>query len=324
MTPAELRGELAAGRLRPAYLLAGAEALLREEAVAAIRGAALGEGPADFDQDRLEGERTTAAALQDALRTLPVLAPRRLVWLRDPESGRRSTGLTDTLAEAVEEVCGQESTILVVSAERVDRRARWTKAFREPAALVDCDPPRGARAVAAFAREEARRMGVRLEAGAAEALAEAVGPQLLVLRHELEKAALLAGPDAPVTRALVVRSATDVAEEQIFDLMDAIGEGRMADALAALKKLLGQGAAPPALLGSLASQFRRLLRSRHGEQLKGHPFAVQKLERHAGRYSPARLLACLAAIHEVDQVLKGRGSLDARLALERLVIGLAA
>lgn len=324
MSPGELQGELRAGRLRPAYLLAGGEALFREESLAAIRGAALGEGTAEFDLDRLEGERTSPAALQDALRTLPVLAPHRLVWLREPEAGRRSSGVTDALAEAVVEVCLQEATVLVVSAERVDRRARWTKAFRDPAALVDCDPPKGARAVAAFAREEARRLGLRLEAGAAEALAEAVGPQLLVLRQELEKAALLAGPDAPVTRDLVMRSATDVAEEQIFDLTDAIGEGRSADALMALKKLLGQGAVPPVLLGALAGQFRRLLRARHGERLKGHPFAVQKLERQARRYSPQRLMACLAAIHEVDEVLKGRGSLDARLALERLVMGLAA
>jgi hypothetical protein len=51
---------------------------------------------------------------------------------------------------------------------------------------------------------------------------------------------------------------------------------------------------------------------------------VQKLERQARRYTPARLVACLRAIHEADEVLKGSGSLPAELALERLVLGLAA
>jgi hypothetical protein len=50
---------------------------------------------------------------------------------------------------------------------------------------------------------------------------------------------------------------------------------------------------------------------------------VQKLERQARRYSPERLVSCLRAIHEVDEVLKGAGALPADLALERLVLGLA-
>jgi DNA polymerase-3 subunit delta len=323
MSPGELVQELRAGRLRPAYLLAGAEALLRDESVAAIRGAALGESASDFDLDRLEGDRASPAELLDALRVLPVLAPRRMVWLREPEASRRGGGVAEALADALGEVCTQEKTILVVTAERVDRRARWVKAFREPAVVVACDPPKGLRAVDGFAREEARRLGVRLGSGAAEALAAATGPQLLLLRQELEKAALLAGPGATVTREHVVRSASDVAEEQIFELTDAIGEGRTADALVALARLLGQGAAPPALLGALAGQFRRLLRASHGERLKGHPFAVEKTERQARRYSPARLRASLEAIHEVDEVLKGRGAVDGKLVLERLVMGLA-
>jgi hypothetical protein len=51
---------------------------------------------------------------------------------------------------------------------------------------------------------------------------------------------------------------------------------------------------------------------------------VQKLERQARRYTATRLVACLRAIHEVDEVLKGSGSLPPDLALERLVLGLSA
>lgn len=324
MSPGELVRELRGGRLRPAYLLAGAEALLRDESLAAIREAALGGSGSDFDLDRLEGERASPAELLDALRVLPVLAPHRIVWLREPEAGRRGGALAEALADALGELCLQDQTVLVVTAERVDRRARWIKAFRDPAALVACDPPRRLREVVAFVRDEARRAGLRLEPGAAEALAAATGPQLLLLRQELEKAALLAGPGASVSPDHVARSSSDLAEEQIFDLTDAIGEGRAPDALAALGRLLGQGAAPPALLGALAGHFRRLLRAGHGERVKGHPFAVEKAERHARRYSRVRLRACLAAIHEVDEVLKGRGAVDGRIALERLVIGLSA
>jgi DNA polymerase-3 subunit delta len=321
-----LARELAAGRVRSAYLVAGPEALLRDEAVAAIRKAALGEDGGDFDFERLAGERTSPGQLHDSVRALPLLAKRRLVVLREPEGrkGGKGEALAEALAGVVADVASSESCTLVVVAEQIDRRSRWVKAFAEPAAFVACDPPRSAKEALGFLREEARAQGVALEAGAAELLAESIGPNLLALRMELTKAALFAGDGVRVTRAHVQETVCAVAEEPIWDLTDAIGEGRAADALGLLSRMLGAGAPPPVLLGSLAGHFRKLARTRAGEPPAGHPFMVQKLERQARRYAPARLVSCLRAIHEVDEVLKGSGALPAELALERLVLGLTA
>ncbi|MEN8159912.1 MAG: DNA polymerase III subunit delta [Myxococcota bacterium] len=324
MTPDALREELAAGRLRPAYLLAGEEALLREESLAALREAVLGDAVNDFDLDRLEGDRTGAGALLDALRALPVLAERRLVVLREPEGRKsRSEGLVEALAGTVAELAAQEQTVLVVVTARIDRRSRWVKAFAEPAALVACDPPKGTKAVAAFAAAEARRNGITLGAGAAQALAEAVGPQLLRLRSELEKAALLAGPGKRVSRDHVLEAVSAVSEEKIWELTDATFDGRSADALVALSRLLGGGVAAPVVLGALASQLRKLVRARAGETPRGHPFVVRRIETQARRQSLPRLLVGLRAAAEADERLKGRGGLPAERVLERLVLGLS-
>jgi DNA polymerase-3 subunit delta len=323
VTPEGLREELAAGTLRPVYLVVGEEPLLRDDALAALRAAVLADGPADFNSERLEGAATSPAALLDAVHTLPVMAQRRLVVLRDPEAARAGQrGLLEAVAEVVAELREGSETVLVVVASRVDGRARWVKAFGAEA-RVDCDPPRRVREVAAFARAEAKRQGVDLEPGAAELLAERVGPQLLMLRQEIAKAALLAGPGETVSRAHVGVGTADVAEEPIWDLTDAIGEGRGADALAVLAKLLRAGAPAPVVLGALASHFRRLLRLRAGGGVAAAPFVRRKLESQAGRYSERRLLACLRAIHQTDLSLKGAGGLRPELALERLVMGLS-
>lgn len=324
MTPDELSRELAAGTLRPAYLLAGPEALFRDRALAEIREAVLAGAPVDFNFDRLEGESATPGALQDAMRALPVLAERRLVVLREPEA-RRGGGkaLTQALAGWLE--AGSEagsSSVLVVTAAQADRRARWVRAFRGSAVRVDCEAPRGARALADFLGAEAKRTGVRLEPAAAELLVEAVGADLLMLRQELEKAVLFAGGDR-ITAEHVRATASVVAEEPVWDLTDAIGAGRKAEALGVLRRMRAQGAAPPALLGALATHFRKLARTRAGKPPAGHPFAVRKLESQARRYAPARLEACLHAIHEVDEVLKGAGAMPEDMALERLVMGLS-
>jgi DNA polymerase-3 subunit delta len=326
VTPAELDQELAAGRVRPAYLIVGSEALLRDEALAALRSAVLGGMDADFDFERLAGERVAPSELLDALRALPLVAPRRLVLLRDPDARRGKGGdaLADAIEQGVRDLLDPGPCTLVVVAPALERRSRLVKAFREPAVVVACDPPRGAREAAEFLRAEARAQGIAIEPEAVQLLAEAVGPELLALRQELGKAALFAGPGEKVATAHVRETLSILAEQPVWDLTDAIGEGRASDALGLLGRLLAGGAPPPVVLASLAGHFRKLLRAKSGEKLPGHPFAVQKLERQARRYPPARLLACLRAIHDVDEVLKGQGSLSPELALERLVLGLAA
>ncbi len=324
MTPEELAAELSEGKLRPAYLLAGEETLLRDRGLAAIRAAALGDGAHDFDFERLEGERTGAGRLRDALRALPVLAPRRLVVLREPEARKgKSEGLLEELASAIAELATQRQTLLVVVAARIDRRSGWVRAFAEPAALVACDPPKGARAVAAFVAQEARRRKLSLGPGAADALADAVGAHGLRLASELEKASLLAGPGQRVTREHVLEAVSSVADDKLWDLTDATFEGRSADALAVLAGLRGAGVPAPVVLGALASQLRKLLRARAGEPPAGHPLAVRRIEAQARRHSLARLGAGLRAAEEADERLKGRGSLPADLVLERLVLALS-
>jgi len=321
----ELRGELSKGTVRPAYLVVGEEPLLRDDAVALVRAHALDGGTEDFNLDRFDGAGTRPAALLDAVGTLPVMAARRVVILREPEGGRgNAKALVEAIAETVPGLAERDDLVFVVVAEKADRRSRWTKAFRDPAAVVQCDPPRRGRELVAFVRDEAKRQGVELGAGSAEMLAERTGPQLMLLRGEIAKASLLAGIGETVRPEHIAAGTRDVAEESIWDLTDAIGEGRGADALTSLAKILAAGSAPPQVLGALASHFRKLLRLRSGGTAAGPPFAIRKLEQQAGRYTVRRLSACLRAIHETDLALKGAGELSPGMAIERLVIGLAA
>jgi DNA polymerase-3 subunit delta len=319
----DLRNELDAGETRPAYLLLGDEALLRDDAAEAIRTAVLADGSSDFDYERLEGEATTGAALLNAVGTLPVLAPKRLVVLREPEAGRaKARGIGDALIEALSAVESNNDVVLVILAAKVDRRTRWVKKLGS-AAVVQCDPPSGGRAIAAFVAAEAKRQGIALDKPAVALLVERSGPHLLLLRQEIAKAGLLAAPGEKVTAKHVAESTADVAEEPIWDLTDAIGEGRCGDALALLGKLVRSGGAPPAILGAFVNHFRKLVRVRSGGNVPGPPFVVRKLESQSRRFSQNRLIACLRAIHQPDLALKGAGGISSELTLERLVIGLA-
>src|SRR5688572_10851781 len=152
MNLAELTRELAERGPRRAYLLAGAEALLRDDALAALPGAApAGSDPA-FGLDRIAAS-AAPGALVDALNTLPVRAPRRMVVLQEPEAGRGSArALVDAVAGWLEaEPPGDAGTsALVAIASQPDRRARWVKAFGD--AVVACEAPTAVREIAVFVR----------------------------------------------------------------------------------------------------------------------------------------------------------------------------
>ncbi|HEB91712.1 MAG TPA: DNA polymerase III subunit delta [Deltaproteobacteria bacterium] len=325
MTVGDVIAELSGGRIRPAYLLAGAEPLLRDDVLASIEAAVLGAGPRDFNLDRLDVARSSPGRLEEALDSLPVLADRRLVILRESEGrgARLDAAWTGAIESFLDRAGASSPAVLVVVVGKVDRRSRWVKAFRDPALLVDCDPPKGGRALTRFLTDEARRQGVELRSEAASLLAERVGPQLLLLRQEVEKAALLAGAGNPIERAHVEMSVAAVADEPIWDLTDAIGRGETAIAIGLLARMLGHGAAAPAILGALASHFRKLVRVGHGESVAGPPFVVRKLEQQAKRYPTRRLIACLRAIHRTDVELKGASIMRPDRALEQLVLVLA-
>jgi DNA polymerase-3 subunit delta len=319
-----LAKELDKGTIRPAYLLAGEEALHRDDALAVLRKAVLDGGADDFNFDRLDGARTTPQVLLESVERLPVMAARRLVLLVEPD-GRRAgaKALLEELPDIVKSLRERVETVLVVTATKVDKRSRFYKAFADPAAVIECEPPKNGKPLQRFIEAEAKRQGIGLERGASELLAERVGPQLLLLRHELAKASLLAGPGEVVTRAHIDASSAQIAEEPIWDLTDAIGEGRGGEAIALLARLLDGGSAGAPLLGALASHFRKLAMVRGGGQVPGPPFVKQKLERQARRYTSAQLLGCLREIHHTDLALKGVGSLSEEIALERLVLGLS-
>ena len=326
MTPGELEAELAAGRLRPAYLLTGPEALLREDGRRAHRERRV--------RRRARGTSTSTGSTGSAARPPPwrtrcarcrcwrraaswcCASPRRAGAARPCWSASRPCSpASRTCASACSSWWRSASTAARAGCAPSPSRRRASTA-RRPATCATSPPSCAARPA---------RQGVALAPGAAEALAERVGPQLLLLRQEIAKAALFAGPGRPVTPAHVAETASDAAEEPIWSLTDAIGEGPRSRRPRA-----------PRAHGRRAARRRRRCSApsratsassrgcASGGRVAAPPFALRKLESQARRYAPARLRACLRALHDTDERLKGRGELPAELALERLVLALAA
>ena len=78
------------------YLIHGDERHIARSATGWLRASVLSDGVADFNLDRFDGrENVSVDAVVQACRTLPMMAARRFVWLRNAEAiiGRRADAL---------------------------------------------------------------------------------------------------------------------------------------------------------------------------------------------------------------------------------------
>jgi DNA polymerase-3 subunit delta len=322
--------DVTADQLAPVYVLVSADVLLLERAVARVRELAVPEAARAFNYDVIDGRGATAARVLAAAQTLPMMARRRLVYLRDlgAMSADEIGGLTAYLDDP------NPSTVLLAVAAKADKRMKFFAAAKKQGYLMELAPPRN---VTAWVREEASRRRVRIAPAAAARLADVVGRDLARLALAVEQLALYAG-DRPVTADDVDDLVADTRERTVFELTDAIGEGDRRRALTALAALFEQRQSPIGVVLMLARHVRQLaiassaLRDRLSKadvarELGLPPFIADKLVAQARRFAPEALDRALARLAETDFQLKGGApmiktlgrELGERVLLDRLV-----
>ena len=108
----------------------------------------------------------------------------------------------------------------------------------------------------------------------------------------------------------------DTRERSVFELTDAIGEGRLPAALAAVSSLCDQRQSAIGVIAMLGRHVRQLALVHAGRargaakgemaQIVGAPpFIVDKLTSQARRYAPAALAEASALLSQADRALKG-------------------
>jgi DNA polymerase-3 subunit delta len=117
----DLEDRIAGGKIAPVYLLVGSDPLLYQRVLGALTAAIVTPATRSFNLDAFEGKSTTAQAVLNAARTLPMMAKRRLVVVRDVD-GLGAEGLAQLAAYL--EAPAPETT-LVLSTPKADARLKF-------------------------------------------------------------------------------------------------------------------------------------------------------------------------------------------------------
>jgi len=267
------------------------DSYLGDAVVASLVATAIGEGERDFNLDSLDGEGAKVADVLAACGNLPFLSERRVVLVKRAEKVEglgRGDGETSGAAKSKKKATGAgaaakmsegmdslpPTTILILArtpesteaGDKVGERClnlALDKKIDELGALINCTvDPKNASLVAEILEQEANARGLMLERGAAGYLANRCGTDIAFLLGELEKCALAAGLKHKITPAIIDEMTRPALGDTVFDLTDALGERKGAQALATLHELLERGEAPERLMASVVGNLRQLMQAR--------------------------------------------------------------
>ncbi len=180
--------DLKTGNFRPVYVLAGEDSLRSEGVVQKIRNDALGEAGAAFNFHVMQGDQVEVGrVLQQAL-ALPMLSGMQVIWVKHAD---RLMGLAES-QEPMEKYLSKPvpETILILSADKVDKRKKWVKICQSSGFLFDFSPPTG-EALVRWVQKAAERAELALGHEEAAVLCDLVGNDLMSLKSEIDKLALL-------------------------------------------------------------------------------------------------------------------------------------
>ena len=300
ITPSAALAQVASGDLDPVYLVLGDDAVEMAEVADAFEQV-VDEGLRAFNVDRFYGGDDSLGQVIEAARTLPMMAPRRIVIVMRAErclKPKRESQSTTADLEAFEAYLAdpQPHASLILVAGDLDKRRRVTVRLLKVATVVTCGIVESLADGERWIRRRIAEEGVSIAPAAARLLAARAGPHLTRLRGDVERLLLFAANQSSIEVADVREIAGPEIAHDDWAVARAIERGQAAEALKELALVLETGAAPLMVLGQLAWVARTKLRS-------------------------DRLPTAIEALFRTDIALKSSAG-DHRVLLERLVLEL--
>jgi DNA polymerase III subunit delta len=327
-------------------VIVGDDGFLQHEVRRALVAQLVGGDP-DAAAEHLNGREIEFRDLHDALSELSLFGSgRRVVVLEEGDEFVKN--YRDRLEDYVAKP--RSDAILILEVATWPSNTRLAKAVVETGLTIKCSAPSQGKELNDFTRQlkewlvvvARREFNCELARPAVDQLVELVPPEPGILYQEVARLALLAEPGRQIDGSLVLANVGGWRTRRTWDMIDAAADGRAADALQQLDRLIAAGEEAHALLPQMASTLRKFaiavrlfdqaeqrrqsISIRHALERAGMPpFKLNDAERQLkqiGRPRARRLYRWLLA---ADLELKGYNSTKdrARRVIEILILRLS-
>ncbi len=324
----DLIASLKRGTILPLYLFSGEEEFLVQEAVDLIIKKAVDPGSRDFNFNTVYCRETSASDLVNLCQTLPFMSEKRLVIAKEIDALKAAD--LEELVPYLKDPSPSTCLVMIANQRKYDKKSVVSAVEARGAATVFY--PLLDRDLVAWIEGWAGARGLRIRRDAAQYVWQTIGNDLQKISNELEKVAISIQDRKEIVFDDAKAVVGDFREYTSFDLADAIGRKNREKAFLILTRLVQEGEQPVGLLGSIAWNFRRLLRAKAMEASGvGYDEIKRKLnvifhqsaafQEQMRKFSAQELRGAFGIFLSTDKALKSSG-LSGRLVLERMILGL--
>jgi len=323
------------------YIFHGDDDISVENALNKMRDSMGADG--DFNTSEFEGSNATVPDILGAVKSMPFLADKRLVIVKDLISHITRKGAGEVGKKARERLLEElpnlppHARLVLVERETLSDKNKVLRAaekmdngyigkFEKPKNLTGWIIKR--------AKDE---YDTEIVPQAAQAIADVVNDDMRRADNELYKLVCYVDDDHLINEQDVATLTPYVPEANVFEMVDALARGNGNLALQLIHQALHDNPRDPGfgLFALIVRQFRLLLMVREhlnnggGSQppviakaLGVHPFVAGKISKQSRAFSTDQLDSILKRLQKYDQDMK-TGRIEPRLALDLLVTSLA-
>lgn len=304
------------------YLLYGEERYLKNQYTAKLREALAGSD--EMNTHFYEGKDINVGEIIDLAETLPFLAQRRVIFLKD--TGLCKSG-GDKLAEYLS--APNETTYFVFTESEIDKRTKLYKTLSTKGLAVEFttqDENTLKRWIGSILAKE----GKKISEQTALYFLSKTGTDMQNIQSELEKLICYCLDREVITVQDIDAVCTTRLQDRIFEMVECVARHQPQKAIALYYDLLALKVEPLKILSLLARQYNLMLQARElkkkgfadkdiASKIGVPPFAAKKYVDQASRYKSSELRRALEQCASMDQAAKS-GGMDAKMSVELLIL----
>jgi len=327
MNPLTLFRQLEKEEILPVYYLYGNETYMLEEAVRNIKKRLIPPGLKDFNYETFFGGNNDASDIIHAACTFPIMSERRMVVVKDAHllPIKDLEELTSYISNPLPSSC------LIFISEKIDSRRKFFINLKKCGVIVKLDHPKDGE-LAYWIQKMATGFDKEIGKDGIAFLVEIVGNNLQEIYNEIEKVSIFIGDNATIGLEDLQEVVSELRVENIFALIDSVGNKDREKALTILQKMLASGEDHLKILGMIMYRFRLIFRAKDlmqkglppsemGKRLGIRSFLVKGLLEQARRFSRDDFNEAFGQFFNTDLTLKS-SRVAKKLILERLILEL--
>jgi DNA polymerase-3 subunit delta len=312
-------------KFAPVYFFYGDEPYLLGQIPDRFKFSVLDENTIDFNLNIFYAGDTDVTTIKDAVETLPVMSPYRLVILKNAQDLKEAqwSELESLFKNPV------ESSIFVIFADKVDKRKKSMKLIFDHVITSEFKKPYDSQ-IPQWINHLAQNYELKFSNEATHRLHRLVGNNLSELDHQIQKLKNFLGEKSVINLKDVNEVVSNSKEESVFDFTRAIGQKDRVTALEQLVQLIDQGQNEVGIVSLLARHMRILLTIRSGldQGLGGAKLAslaqipsyfVEGYCDQARVWSIKKIEDALVVLNETDKALKS-SPVSSHIWLENMVL----